>query len=312
MSDKEEIKKENHREEKKKEEIKDNKEQKKEERNRINSFYIIEHELKFLSSVLVWLFSSPFLLIFYSFKGKPFLVFEKLIKIFKEEIDNYHKQAIILVLINAFVFLLYRIMAYFKLDNYWFLIFTSNKENFYLFNLNFMAHYQLLHFLINMLFLYNFAYILSHRFNVIKLFFLFGFILNIFDFLTSFFIKMEPSLGTSGIISAFATLALIYYPFSISILLVSIYFLFFYNYAFSYLLSLKVEFLKDYFNLIKEGPFNNQIFTLAHFWGYLLGIIFAFFHYKELKNVNKTILFILTFLSILVLGILVSKFIFNS
>ena len=267
-------------------------EEKSEEKKEKN---ITLHEIKFIFLFTFEILILHLKLLFYLLKGEPKKAFEKLKKLIKEEFFQYHKQALILILINTIVFLLFQIPNKFwqSLIN---LIFVSGPWNFYLINLNFIAHQEFGHFLGNMLFLYNVAYVLSFRFNVIKLYFIFGFLLNLLMFVTSFFINnLPPSLGASGVISALMIVSIVIYPFGFSLFLFLIYLFFFTPFSYITIDFLKAfNFASDITSLLTTGIVSSdRVFTLDHVYGYFLGLAYVLLKWEELKTINKIIFFLL-------------------
>ncbi len=258
------------------------------------------HEIKFIFLFTFEILILPLKLLFYLLKGDPKEAFGKLKKLLKEEFFQYHKQALILLLINTIVFLLFQIPNKFW-QNLMGFIFISGPWNLYLFNLSFIAHQEFEHFLGNMLFLYNVAYVLSFRFNVIKLYFIFGFLLNLLIFITSFFINnLPPSLGASGVISALMIVSIVFYPFGFSLFLFLIYLLFFTPFSYVTIDIFKTfNFASDITSLLTTGIVSNdRVFTLDHVYGYFLGLAYVLLKWKELKTINKIVFFLLLLIPI--------------
>ena len=158
-----------------------------------------------------------------------------------------------------------------------------------------MAHVDPIHLITNLVFLYYTSYILnSKNLNVVKLYFIFGFLENLLLFILSFFIEIPNNLGASGVISAFLIISLIEYPFAFSIFFMFLYYLIFSDYFVAYFLSLNIF---NFFNIIKEfSSINNlklieeQIFVFSHFLGYLVGLTYLIvFRFKESNKIKKII-----------------------
>ena len=273
--------------------------------------HLFLHELFFLIRFFFYLIKTPFLLIFYLFKGKPLYAFNPLKSLISEEIRN-QKAIFTLIALNILVFFLFYFFIFldilFNSDFFldlWKLIFISSKENYYLFNLSFLAHFNVKHFLINIIFLYYLAYILNFKgFDVIKLYFVFGFLENLSLFFLSFFMEIPDNLGASGVISAFLIISLIVYPFAFSIFFLLLYYLLFFDYFPIYFLNIfnLASILEDVFLIGKLRLTEEQIFVFSHFLGYLQGSVYLLiFKYKDLSKLKRFILILLIFALILLL-----------
>ncbi len=269
-------------------------------------------DLFFIFGFLFLILKLPFEIIYYTIKKQPLLPFKNLLKYVKNHLIDKHKEVFILLSINTLVFLSFYFLGIFarifnvgitnKLLQIWYLIFTSNSSNYYLFNLSFLAHIELKHFLYNMLFLYFFGILVNYRFNVFKLYFLFGIILNILSFFIHYLLFFDPNysaIGASGVIFAFAAISLIFFPFSISLIPTLLFIL---TQGFPYIplfevFNIKTEFLSLFYK--------DDIDHLTHILGFGLGVVFSYFHLNKLGKIKKIWLFLITmFYLILVLTIL--------
>jgi hypothetical protein len=278
------------------------KEEKKEEQK---VHHIFLHEILFLIKLLFYFLITPFLFLFYLFKGNSKEAFKPLENLLKSEI-KIQKEPLVLLVLNLVVFLLYYFFSlldklfntsYFL--NLWNLIFVSSSNNYYLFNLSFMAHYELYHLLVNILTLYYTSYILSFKgFKVVRLFFIFGFLINLILFILSFFIKIPPNLGASGVVFAFLIMAIMEYPFAFSFLFLILYYLFYHNYFEAFRHSFNIF---NLFNILMQSYevsnlklSEKQTFILSHFLGVILGLSYLLiFRFKEYDFIRKTILILL-------------------
>ncbi len=260
-------------------------------------------DLFFILGFSVLILKFPFELVYYTIKKQPLLPFKKLVQYIKSHLIDKHKEVFVLLFLNTLVFISFYFIVFFSafvglsddvfnnIIDIWELIFTSNPSNFYLFNLSFLAHMEISHFLYNMLFLYFFGILVNYRFNVLKLYFLFGFVLNIIHFLIHYLLFFDPSysaIGASGIIFAFAAISLVFFPLSISLVPTLIFLL---VQEFPYLPLFEIFAIQEEFSSLFS---NDSIDHLAHILGFGLGLIFSYFYLNKLSKLKRIWLFLIT------------------
>ncbi len=279
---------------------KKNKKEKKEENNKkkeskLKNLQKKEHpfldDLFFLLNFCFLILKLPIEILIYSFKFKPLYPFKKLFFFVKSHFFDKHKEVFILILLNTVIFLLLNVIifisSFFHLTFFHKIIefiFISSPSNYYLFNFSFLAHLELKHFLYNMLFLYFFGTLVNYRFNALKLYFLFGFILNILSFFYHYLLFFDPSyrsIGASGVIFAFSAISVIFFPFSFSLMP---FLLFIFTQKFFYLPVFEIFKIKEEFSLINTPT---KIDHLTHIFGFGLGLAFSLFYFNSFNKFKK-------------------------